>query len=133
MDVDKTLILNKIQKFYNFDKDKDFASFLGIKIQVLSNWKARNTFDIEILYTKCLDISSDFLISGIGTIERNSENYNEKITVVNEDTEKYIVTKKSDVEIAQQKTIAVLEREIDDLRNDKNLLYKIIEVKLLIS
>ena len=51
MNVDKKLILKQLKDHYNFKKDGDFADFLGIKPQVLSNWMARNTFDIEILYT----------------------------------------------------------------------------------
>lgn len=62
--MDKLLILNKIQSHYNFEKDAGFARFLGISPQTLSNWKNRSTYDIEILYTKCLDINAEFIISG---------------------------------------------------------------------
>lgn len=62
--LDKKLILNKIKDIYQFKSDTEFAGFLGIKPQTLSNWFARNTFDIDIVYTKCVGVSADFLLSG---------------------------------------------------------------------
>ncbi|MDN3673113.1 S24 family peptidase [Flavobacterium branchiarum] len=62
--VDKKLILNKIKDWFKFEKDSDFARFLGIKPQTLSSWHSRNTFDIELLYSKCVNINPDFLFTG---------------------------------------------------------------------
>lgn len=62
--MDKKLILNKLQEYYNFKKDIDFADFLGISGQVLSKWKTRNTYDIELIYTKCTEINPEWLITG---------------------------------------------------------------------
>ena len=45
--MDKSLILNKIKSYLNLKSDTELANFLGIKPQVLSNWRARNTFDTE--------------------------------------------------------------------------------------
>lgn len=72
MNLDKSLILSKIKSHYNFIKDADFADFLGITPQVLSNWNNRNTFDIEKVYTKCLDINPDWLLTGKGEMLRMS-------------------------------------------------------------
>lgn len=71
--MDKKLILNKIKDNYGFDNDADFADFLAISKQTLSNWKARNTFDIELLYTKCVDINPDFLFTGTGEVKKMTE------------------------------------------------------------
>lgn len=60
----KALILNRIKSHYKFKSDSQFAKFLDIKPQTLGNWYARNTFDPEVLYTKCVGISGDFLLSG---------------------------------------------------------------------
>jgi hypothetical protein len=62
--MDKKLILNTLQKHYNFEKDAEFAEFLGISGQLLSKWKSRNTFDVDVLYTKCTGVSPDYLLSG---------------------------------------------------------------------
>lgn len=78
--LDKKLILNKIKDSYQFKSDTEFASFLGIRPQTLSNWMTRNTFDIDIVYTKCVGINADFLLSGIGKVFKSKadevENYN---------------------------------------------------------
>lgn len=71
--MDKKLIINKIQDTYQLSKDGDFAEFLGISRQTLSNWKARNTYDIELLYTKCVNINPVFLLTGDEPIKLISE------------------------------------------------------------
>jgi len=68
MKIDKTLILNKIKEHYSFKKDAEFARFLEIKTQTLSSWYTRNTFDIELLYAKCVGIDGNFLLTGVGNI-----------------------------------------------------------------
>lgn len=60
----KTLILNEIKSHYGFVTNQDFARFLGINSNTLSNWYARNSFDYEIIYTKCVDIDGNFLFTG---------------------------------------------------------------------
>ncbi len=80
--MDKILIINEIMKVYNFRKYGDFADFLGIKQQVLSNWIKRNTFDLDLIYTKCDKISPDWLISGSGEMLREvaiKSNFNPEI------------------------------------------------------
>lgn len=53
--------------------DADFARFLGIKPQTLSSWYSRNTFDIELLYTKCGDINANWLLTGKGNMLKNQD------------------------------------------------------------
>lgn len=69
--MEKFQILNDIKKHYAFKRDTDFAIFLGISPQVLYNWKARNTFDTELVYAKCFDINSEWLLTGKGTMLKN--------------------------------------------------------------
>lgn len=68
--INKTLILNKIKDTYLFKTDTAFANYLGIKPQTLSSWLSRNTFDIDLIYSKCVNINPEFLISGIGSVKR---------------------------------------------------------------
>ena len=68
--INKSLILNEIKSYYNFVSDSEFAKFLGIKPQTLSSWHTRNTFDIELLYSKCENINAEYLLTGIGDIEK---------------------------------------------------------------
>jgi hypothetical protein len=51
--------------------DSEFARFLEIKPQTLATWHSRNTFDINIIYSKCYEISPDFLLTGKGEMLRN--------------------------------------------------------------
>lgn len=61
-----TDIINRLKEAYNLSTDKELAEFLGIPTNTLSNWKARNTYNFEIIHNKCEGISWDYLISGMG-------------------------------------------------------------------
>lgn len=71
--IDKALILNKIKSMYNFQKDAEFARFLGIKPQTLSSWYSRNTFDIELLYAKCVELNAEWLLTGKGDMLKSNK------------------------------------------------------------
>lgn len=62
----KSEILNSIKKQYNFKTDAEFARFLEIKPQTLATWHSRDTFDIELIYSKCEQIDANWLLSGEG-------------------------------------------------------------------
>lgn len=92
--LDRKLILKKIRDNYQFKSDSDFADFLGIKPQTLSSWYTRNTFDIDLLYAKCININTDFLLSGIEPVfktevkDSENENLNEPVSVFKMKTDK---------------------------------------------
>jgi hypothetical protein len=65
---DKNLIVRDIKKHLGFKKDVDFAKYLGIKPNVLSNWKKRNAFDVDILITKCEFLNIEWLMTGEGSM-----------------------------------------------------------------
>ena len=73
MKANKVMILNEIKSHYKLQKGADFARFLGIKPQTLSSWYARSSFDIELLYAKCVDINPDWLLTGTGGMLRNHQ------------------------------------------------------------
>ena len=75
-EIDKSLILNKLKSHYNFSSDTEFAKFLGIKPQTLSSWHSRNSFDVDLIYSKCVNVNGDFLLSGIGDIEKTKSKEN---------------------------------------------------------
>ena len=62
--MDKAIMLDRIKDYYSFKTDVDFAKFLGITPQVLSNWKGRNSFDAELLYNKCPELNPSWLLCG---------------------------------------------------------------------
>lgn len=63
---DKSLILNEIRTHLNLKSDTDFAKYLGINRNVLSNWKSRNTYDVTLLMQKCDFLNKDYLLTGNG-------------------------------------------------------------------
>ena len=63
---DKSLILNRIKLHYGFKTDAQFAKFLGIKPNSLSNWYSRNTMDYELVFSKCDEIDANWLFTGDG-------------------------------------------------------------------
>lgn len=66
--MDKSLIINRIKEHYGFKSDSEFARYLEISAQVLSNWKARNTYDALLIYTKCVEINPEWLLTGKGNM-----------------------------------------------------------------
>ena len=69
-EINKSLILNELKAFLGIDSDTDFAEFLGISRQTLSSWHARNTFNIELLYAKCVNVDGNYLLTGKGDISK---------------------------------------------------------------
>ena len=70
--IDKTLILSRIKNVKNFKTDAELADFLGINTSTLSNWYSRNSIDFDILFSKCEDVSLDYLLNGEGEMLKNN-------------------------------------------------------------
>jgi phage repressor protein C with HTH and peptisase S24 domain len=68
---DKTLILKGIKDYYNFKSDTEFSDFLGIKPTTLSSWYRRNTFDYDLLYSKCVEINPEFFFNKNSPISKH--------------------------------------------------------------
>jgi repressor LexA len=73
--MDKSLILKEIKKYYNFKTDGEFADFLGIKQNTLSNWATRNSIDYDRIISKCENIDANWLITGRGKMLKESNDY----------------------------------------------------------
>jgi hypothetical protein len=80
---DTNLILNRIKKAKNIEKDAELARFLGITSGLLANWKTRNTYNLDILLAKCSDISLDWLLLGKGEMLRSQSVENTGIEIQN--------------------------------------------------
>lgn len=115
----KSLILNNIKEYYKFKSNTDFASFLGIAPQTLSSWYSRNTFDYDLLYSKCVGINGDYLLSGNGNIflEVSDNLVSDKIDKGNREKDlEYIVdVQKQLIEILKNR-IKYLEEEKEDVQ-----------------
>jgi len=71
--MNKGSMLDAIKRHLNMKKNTEFASFLGISSQAVSNWYARNSFDAELIYTKCDFLNPDWLLTGREPMLRENE------------------------------------------------------------
>ncbi len=61
-----TAILNRLKKHYNIASDTGLAKFLNIAPTTLSSWKSRDSFDYDLVYSKCEDVDGNWLLTGEG-------------------------------------------------------------------
>ncbi len=73
------MILALIEHFSNGNKAQ-FASRLGISPQGLSTWIKRNTFDTELIFSKCEEISAQWLLTGEGDMLKQAQDADTKNT-----------------------------------------------------
>jgi hypothetical protein len=73
-------ILERIKKAYNIDTDRALADFLGVKQNTIATWKRRNSYNLELILSKCDSLSADWLIYGEGEPRKRNtgrSNYNQ--------------------------------------------------------
>lgn len=84
--ISKGEMLDSIKSHLSISKNADFARFLGISSQAVSNWYTRNTFDAELLYTKCDFINPAWLLTGKGSMLKDDLNGIKTIDEANSST-----------------------------------------------
>lgn len=62
--LDKNLILDRIKEHYSLKGNADLARFLGVAPNTITNWYNRETFDLDVIFTKCEDIDLNWLLAG---------------------------------------------------------------------
>lgn len=85
--MDKVLMLEQLINHYTDGNKSKFANMLDIKPQTINTWLTRKTFDAELIYSKCDNVSGDWLLSGDGDMIKtdihfeniNSENVNKEL------------------------------------------------------
>jgi len=58
---------------YSGGNKSEFARMIGVSPQAVNTWITRNTFDIDIVYAKCLNVSPDWLLTGKGNMLKEEE------------------------------------------------------------
>lgn len=66
--MDIELIINRLKEILKTDKIKDVAEYLEVKPNTLSSWKARNTIDYELIFSKCDGVNFQWLLTGKGSM-----------------------------------------------------------------
>ena len=64
--------LEAIITHYCDGKPTVFAKYIGVAPSTISSWLARDTFDYELLFAKCEQISPEWLLTGEGEMLRSS-------------------------------------------------------------
>lgn len=83
----KEQLLALIDYFSNGNKS-NFAKLMGLTPQSINTWLNRDTFDIELIYSKCDSISAKWLLTGEG-------NMIEEAAAVSEEAAKEAVAKET--------------------------------------
>lgn len=120
--MDKSIILNKIREYLKLKSDAEFASFLGIKPTTLSSWRSRNTYDLELLYSKCGQLNPEWLLTGTEPMLKE-----EKTFTLHEPEELYLSSKSKDelyerLIAEKEERIKDLQRHLDEVREQLSVL-----------
>ncbi|MFW5700637.1 MAG: helix-turn-helix domain-containing protein [Cyclobacteriaceae bacterium] len=66
-------IIDRLKAYFQVDTDSQLAKKLGVLPTTLSNWKARSSIDYNLIFTKCENISYDWLLTGEGEMLKKAE------------------------------------------------------------
>ena len=69
--------LEAIIAHYSDGKPSVFAKTIGVAPSTISSWLKRNTFDHELLFAKCKNISAEWLITGEGDMLKQETSFND--------------------------------------------------------
>ena len=72
--------LEAIIAHYGDGKPSQFAKSIGVAPSTISSWLARDTFDYELLFAKCENINSAWLLTGEGDMLLSSPDNNQGST-----------------------------------------------------
>ena len=74
--------LEAIIKHYSDGKPSVFAKLIGVAPSTISSWLSRDTLDYDLLFAKCENISSEWLLTGRGEmINIKTATFNNKTTL----------------------------------------------------
>lgn len=105
-------------KHYADGNKSRFASMLGISPQAISTWEKRNTFDIELIFTKCENLNAKWLLTGTGEMFVNEEQQPQSTSSGDPMVDKLlgIIDKKDDIIRQQAEDIGQLRAELAQLK-----------------
>lgn len=69
--LDKPMVLERIKQLYALKSNAELARFLGVAPNTITNWYGRKTFDLDIIYTKCVKADFNWLFTGEGSMLRD--------------------------------------------------------------
>lgn len=100
--LDKCAVLDRIKQFYKLKGNADLARFLEVAPNTITNWYSRKSFDIDSIYTKCVDVNFQWLLTGNGPmIIQGNNNYplnNNRLKIKDETTSYNKIEKEENIE-----------------------------------
>ena len=73
--------LEAIIDYYSDGKPSVFAKYIGVAPSTISSWLSRNTLDYDLIFAKCENISSNWLLTGKGEMIKNAEREQKTIEI----------------------------------------------------
>ena len=119
--------LEAIIKHYSDGKPSVFAKLIGVAPSTISSWLSRDTLDYDLLFAKCENISSEWLLTGRGEmINIQTSTFNNQTTLPKkegtgiEDKLLAIIADKDTTIREMAEEIGMLKQTITQLKQDKS-------------
>lgn len=77
-------VIARLKEALNITTDIDLSNRLGISKSALSNWKARNTLDLPLVFSICEHINMDWLFTGEGDMLKSPSTPSSPSTPIDE-------------------------------------------------
>lgn len=113
--MEKSAMLEALISYYSSGNKAQFARRLDVRPQTINTWISRGTFDAELIYSKCDDVSGDWLLSGDGEMLRAARIADNRT----ESERKLVELCKMLVGVFEQKD-SIMERLIDTVKQIDN-------------
>ena len=118
--MDKSLILNKLKKYFNLKNDKEFAEFLDIKQNTFLAWKSRKSFDYDVILTKCNTLDSLLILTNKEELLKQDSKpiktpFNQSLNTNDVELLKELLNTKDGLINSQQETITAQQKLIKEL------------------
>jgi len=110
--------LEALIEHYASGNKSEFARLLNISPQAVSSWIARNQFDVELIYAKCVNVSSEWLLTGNGPMVIEPSMAKEPVPVYgNMNNPFYELYKEKDQEVNRlNQEVGALSAEVEHLK-----------------
>jgi len=104
--LDKHSVLDRIKLFYGLKGNADLSRFLGVAPNTITNWYGRRSFDIDVIYTKCVDVNLDWLLTGRGEMFRS-----ELSSIQRNDNQELLIEKIEKLEEEKERLISIIDNQ----------------------
>ena len=96
--MDKRLMLEQLINYYTDGNKTRFAEQIGVKPQTINSWLTRHSYDAELIYSKCVNVSADWLLSGEGSMIKNEIDH----TVADDNTKEELIKLRAENDVLRE-------------------------------